>query len=389
MTWGGYGGPPSFPPREPFETDPFGGAPPGLPPAPTQPLDSGTNRLATLSVVFAFVFAPAGALLGHLSLNQIRANHQDGRDRALVGITISYALILVAVVSLVVWAVLPRTPDSALSAGATTTAEGNSRSAPPRTSDTSSAPISPDAITAVTVEPTCGVLVDIDNEKERASSGIETATKYGANDWSAEQRDIMNKAASATRAAADRLIPAISQTPNRFVRQLYEQYVAASRAFADSVPNYTPSQGGYFYVASFIRNAVESICIVINNGGLNIYAPKVPPIDIGRPPPRVNPNNPPLMMAIQAPNCADWRDQRPAYMPGDIRNDPKKANQYADVMLELGRNSANALVYDFAAFAGYYLRVAALTPTEPRQGYPLVADSVWAMVEASCRALEH
>ena len=30
------------------------------------------NTLATLSLVFAFVFAPAGAILGHLGLAQIR-----------------------------------------------------------------------------------------------------------------------------------------------------------------------------------------------------------------------------------------------------------------------------------------------------------------------------
>ena len=44
-------------------------------PAPMRPRDE-ANVLATLSVVFAFVFAPAGAILGHLALSQIRHTGQ-------------------------------------------------------------------------------------------------------------------------------------------------------------------------------------------------------------------------------------------------------------------------------------------------------------------------
>ncbi|OBF12358.1 sensor domain-containing protein, partial [Mycobacterium sp. ACS4331] len=60
-----------------------------------------TNTLATLSVVFAFVFAPVGALLGHLALGQIKQTHERGRERALIGMTLSYAVIVFAVIALV------------------------------------------------------------------------------------------------------------------------------------------------------------------------------------------------------------------------------------------------------------------------------------------------
>jgi hypothetical protein len=42
------------------------------------------NTLATLSVIFAFVFAPVGAVMGHLALSQIKPFRQRGRDRALI-----------------------------------------------------------------------------------------------------------------------------------------------------------------------------------------------------------------------------------------------------------------------------------------------------------------
>jgi len=62
--------------------------------------------LATLSVVFAFVFAPVGALLGHLGLAQIHRSGERGRDRALIGLTLSYTIIVITVVALVIWGVI-------------------------------------------------------------------------------------------------------------------------------------------------------------------------------------------------------------------------------------------------------------------------------------------
>jgi len=89
----------------PFGGAPFGGVPPGPPvytaPPPHRPR---ANTLATLSVVFAFLFAPAGALLGHLGLAQIRRSGERGRDRAIVGLMLSYAVITLTVVALIAWA---------------------------------------------------------------------------------------------------------------------------------------------------------------------------------------------------------------------------------------------------------------------------------------------
>ncbi|GAB1813551.1 sensor domain-containing protein [Mycobacterium sp. MUNTM1] len=106
----------TIPPQNPFEHNPFGAAPfgssPAGPPVYTAPPVPAPDRppvnaLATLSVVFAFVFAPVGAVLGHLGLRQIRRTGQRGRDRALVGTVLSYAVIVVLVGVLVVWLTRP------------------------------------------------------------------------------------------------------------------------------------------------------------------------------------------------------------------------------------------------------------------------------------------
>lgn len=84
-------------------TAPPPGQPVGRPlPPPTPP----TNTFATLSLVFAFVFAPAGAVFGHLGLAQIRRTGELGRDRALIGLSVSYAVIVLTVVALTGWVTL-------------------------------------------------------------------------------------------------------------------------------------------------------------------------------------------------------------------------------------------------------------------------------------------
>ncbi|MGO9158037.1 sensor domain-containing protein [Mycobacterium sp.] len=101
----------------PFSYDPLGRAPIGPPAEPPEefpepaepPSPPRVNSFATLSLVYAFVFAPAGAILGHLGLAQIRRTGQQGRQRALAGLTLSYVFIALAVVGLVVWATLVAT----------------------------------------------------------------------------------------------------------------------------------------------------------------------------------------------------------------------------------------------------------------------------------------
>src|SRR6185312_13149968 len=104
MSDGGYGGPTGQHDGDWFAADPY--PQPPIISAPPTPHSQKTNTFATLSLVFAFVFAPAGAVLGHLGLAQIRRTGERGKDRALIGLTLSYAFIVVAVVALVAWLVV-------------------------------------------------------------------------------------------------------------------------------------------------------------------------------------------------------------------------------------------------------------------------------------------
>jgi outer membrane protein assembly factor BamB len=101
----------------PFGADPFGGAgfgqnphagPPVFttPPPHLGPPRPPFNSFATLSVIFAFLFAPAGVVLGHLALGQIHRTRQLGRARALTGLVASYVVTVVMVIAVVGWTVL-------------------------------------------------------------------------------------------------------------------------------------------------------------------------------------------------------------------------------------------------------------------------------------------
>lgn len=92
------------------------GAPPAPPQAPAaayataQAPASSTNVMAILALIFAFVFAPAGIVLGHIGLNQIKKTGESGRGLALTGTILGYVFtglgLLVLIFYVVIFAAL-------------------------------------------------------------------------------------------------------------------------------------------------------------------------------------------------------------------------------------------------------------------------------------------
>ena len=79
--------------------------PPTGPTPPARP-----QWLAILSIAFAFVFAPWARCSAIFALSQIKQGLQRGRDLALIGLTLSYAFIVLTVAALAVWIVTDRLP---------------------------------------------------------------------------------------------------------------------------------------------------------------------------------------------------------------------------------------------------------------------------------------
>ena len=72
--------------------------PPGYPPPYPPP---NTNGLAVASLVCAFLFFPLGIVFGHMSLSQIRKNHEGGHGLAVAGLVISYVVAVLTVIAVV------------------------------------------------------------------------------------------------------------------------------------------------------------------------------------------------------------------------------------------------------------------------------------------------
>src|SRR4029453_2296942 len=93
---------PGIPPGQPGPGMPPGPPGPGLPRgAPGSPVRPGgvyssrsrvTNPTAVLSLIFAFVFAPVGAVLGHLARHQIKQRRESGDGLAVVGLVVTYTV---------------------------------------------------------------------------------------------------------------------------------------------------------------------------------------------------------------------------------------------------------------------------------------------------------
>lgn len=397
---------------DPFGGDPFGGPPPagprpgGAPPpwspptwtrqpppatGPRNPL--GANVFATLSPILAIPLAPVGAVLGHIGLAQTGRTGQPGRSSAIVGLTLSYYVIVLLVVGLVGWAVLPADSDpsvvAAPSASATAPASGAVPTGAP------SAPGLPPklawpppagSVVAVTEEPTCQAAADVHRDLLGREVGNLSGSVRSSSEWSSAERDEMNDAADAYRRTASRMEPLIAQSPNRFVQELYGQFIAYSRTFADRVPDYTREDGNFADAAGSAYDAIDHLCKAIENGEPLEYVPRIPPItDIPAPAPTDPARQAPAVAAGMA-GCQDWDalDTLSAAMYAD----PTQGTRYADVLIDLGRRSGDPLVLDLAAYASQYLRVAAIAPKgESYKWWGLAGSDIAWMMVWGCKAV--
>ncbi len=91
----GYGPVPGYPPGY----GPPGYGPPGYPPAYPRP----TNTMAILSLVLAFVFAPAGIVLGIIARKQVAQTGEQGEGLALAGIIVGGIFTAIWVIVIVLW----------------------------------------------------------------------------------------------------------------------------------------------------------------------------------------------------------------------------------------------------------------------------------------------
>ncbi|WP_131814236.1 hypothetical protein [Mycolicibacterium fortuitum] len=260
-------------------------------------------------------------------------------------------------------------------------------------------------ITVITEDPSCAPWNPIQNTLHGSEDNgwLQRDPTIPSTVWSAEQRAQHDAVAQAMRSAADQTEPLVKLTPHRVMRQLYEQFIAYSRAYADKVPTYTPPDNQLARTGSTAAGLLGDICAAIAQSSAAARAPLILPgpapnhqAEIG------NPENRQLLLTNPDPICPDWETAAnrfnvesaewrkiPSNIPAASWSPEQKATtdgvipvlvQIADTAQQLGQRTSNPTLQDIAALAEQYLRAFA-------QALPTYAPSDTHLYDAGRRAI--
>ena len=234
----------------------------------------------------------------------------------------------------------------------------------------------------------------------------------GESDWTPQQRQQYADVREAARNVADESVQLAKLTPHRVMRELFEQYIAYSRAYSDAIPTYKPSDDHLAGVMNSTGSVITYACAAITyksalSRGSLVAAPAAPSEFAAL----TNPSEPSRFMTSEDSTCSDWYellkqyadDLRPweaidsAIPASDWTPEQRQIidstiplmNDYADRIEEIGRRSTNPVVQDFAVFSSQYRRayVAALPTYSKADGWlDSTAHRTMSLIYEACKA---
>ncbi|MBU8824929.1 hypothetical protein [Mycolicibacterium goodii] len=277
----------------------------------------------------------------------------------------------------------------------------------------SASDIGPVAI--ITEDPTCAAQHPIFKTwVEKTNNGWEDRDPATpATSWSPEVRKQYDAVGEAMREAADQLVPLAKLTPHRVMRELYEQFGAYAREYADSIPTYERSADYLARVTVSATQAIANICAAIDYGSAAARAPLVPslnaPSDLA---PTGDTSDPPRFLTTSNVVCSEWiavMNQFDEDTSAWLKTDPavpasqwtpeqKKINtdvvpimeRFGDDLKDLGDRSNNAVIRDFAELSlQYRLAFTKAIPTYAQPDNYLASASIRiaGVVKSACQAV--
>ncbi|WP_163796181.1 hypothetical protein [Mycolicibacterium sediminis] len=233
----------------------------------------------------------------------------------------------------------------------------------------------------ITEEPTCKTLNTINQGLSKIQSqgwGAMRATLGPAATWTPDERIQIQAVADAMRRAADQAVPLAKQTPHRVIREIYEQFIAYGRAYADSVSDYQPSDNGLASVNVNASSALVGVCNTIEYGsaGRSLSVPEESsPKQLS---PVGDPGNPSRFIQSASAACTNWISRldtfnastsdwqsRDGAVPASEWTPERRAIeenaapllvQFADASSDAGRSSGNAVLEDLSVMASVYVK---------------------------------
>ena len=234
----------------------------------------------------------------------------------------------------------------------------------------------------ITEDPTCDAWGRIAREYSSATKAVNWGNRdqsIPASAWTLDQRAMYEAAGKAMTSAADETIKLVKSTPYRVMRELYEQFIAYGRSFADTVPTYTAQDDSLAVATDSVASGLSAICSAIDYRSAPTLAALIPDPD---PPTTVSSlgdlANPGRFLMNSNPVCADWsqlldkasadtaawRDIDPKIPASDWTPEQKATNDavapvmttYANELEQLGRRSGNPTLEDVAVLSAQYQR---------------------------------
>ena len=234
-----------------------------------------------------------------------------------------------------------------------------------------------------------------------------------ATQWTPEQKNRYEAVGAALRDGADRTVDLARKTPHRVMRELYEQFIAYSRAYVEQIPDYIAASDHLVRVSIGISTTLNAVCDSITYGAAGARSPLVaraaPPADstpIGRP------ENAERFLVAPSSTCAQWlsaakqfSDDTAAWRSIDPNTpasglDPAQRainaqvmsvmNTFADDTQRLGRRSDNSVWADLATLSAQYRRAysgALLTYAPADNDLQIAASNLTGAISEACRAV--
>jgi hypothetical protein len=271
-------------------------------------------------------------------------------------------------------------------------------------------------VNIITEDPSCAAWRPIDSRLAdvMAKGWNQRDPAVPSKDWTPEQRAPYEQVGSVLRQLADQSVELAKLTPHRVMRELYEQFIAYSRAYSDAIPSYTQRDDPLAQTVIAVSDAIGYICTSIAWDSAAARAPLVPAPPVPRQVAILSdPSHPALLLTSPDPTCQDWdrilkqfETDTDAWAALDANvkasdwNSQQRAvidavapimTRFADDVEKTGQSSDNPLIQDFATISAQYRRayVAALPTYAPKDSYLATASlKVASTVYGACKAAE-
>jgi hypothetical protein len=240
-------------------------------------------------------------------------------------------------------------------------------------------------VAVITEDPSCAAVRPIlDTRGSQQKNGWDKRDpSIPANEWTPEIRAQYEAVGQSMRTSADQLVGIAKLTPHRVMRELYEQLIAYSNAYAASIASYTARDDNLAVASLTTSDAIARICAAISYSSAAARGPLVPalqsPVEVA---PVGDLSAPDRLLTKTSPVCQEWDNVATQFVsdikawaeispdiPASQWTPEQKAindeaapimTSFADKLIELGGRSGNQTLRDFAELSAQYHRAYAL-----------------------------